>query len=121
MQKLTKLGYQGPSAIQAYSWPSILRGRDTVGISAPGTGKSLAFLLPLIAQTMQPTTYSSLPPGNGVSRNDSIESYFYCVCGVVAERFRAIEHQIQVLMPSHRSVGSNPGRDTCVLEQDTLL
>ncbi|XP_033626498.1 uncharacterized protein LOC117289469 [Asterias rubens] len=65
LQKLTKLGYQGPSAIQAYSWPSILRGRDTVGISAPGTGKSLAFLLPLIAQTMQPTTYSSLPPGNG--------------------------------------------------------
>ena len=22
---------------------------------------------------------------------------------------------------SHRSVGSNPGRDTCILEQDTLL
>ena len=32
-----------------------------------------------------------------------------------------LEHRIQVLVLSHRSVGSNPGRDTCVLEQDTLL
>ena len=28
-------------------------------------------------------------------------------------------HQIQVLTLNHQSVGSNPGHDTCVLEQDT--
>ncbi|XP_038070422.1 uncharacterized protein LOC119739516 [Patiria miniata] len=64
-KKLTKLGFPSPSDIQAYSWPIILRGRDMVGISSPGTGKSLAFLLPLITQSLQPSTYSSLPPGNG--------------------------------------------------------
>ena len=33
----------------------------------------------------------------------------------------ALENQIQVLVLSHQSVGSNPGCDTCVLEQDASL
>ncbi|XP_022098101.1 uncharacterized protein LOC110983278 isoform X2 [Acanthaster planci] len=64
-KKLSQLGFPSPSDIQAYSWPIILRGTDMVGVSAPRTGKSLAFLLPLITQSLQPSTYSSLPPGNG--------------------------------------------------------
>ena len=31
------------------------------------------------------------------------------------------EHQVDLLCLSHQSVDSNPGRDTCVLEQDILL
>ena len=45
-------GYQKPSEIQDKSIIPILEGRDIVGIAGTGTGKTAAFLIPLIQQLL---------------------------------------------------------------------
>ena len=48
-QKLIELeGFQEPTAIQAAVIPVALKGRDLIGISETGTGKTHAFLIPLM-------------------------------------------------------------------------
>ena len=44
------LGYERPSPIQAMSIPPALEGRDLVGLSATGSGKTAAFTLPALAR-----------------------------------------------------------------------
>ncbi len=44
------LGYERPSPIQALSIPPALEGRDLVGLSATGSGKTAAFTLPALAK-----------------------------------------------------------------------
>ncbi len=43
------LGYERPSPIQALSIPPALEGKDLVGLSATGSGKTAAFTLPALA------------------------------------------------------------------------
>nr|WP_246322153.1 DEAD/DEAH box helicase [Nocardioides panzhihuensis] len=43
------LGYETPSAIQAATIPSLLEGRDVVGLAQTGTGKTAAFALPVLS------------------------------------------------------------------------
>lgn len=47
-QAIAKKGYTKPSPIQDEVIPHILRGKDVVGIANTGTGKTAAFLIPLI-------------------------------------------------------------------------
>ncbi|MEX2398678.1 MAG: DEAD/DEAH box helicase [Candidatus Saccharimonadales bacterium] len=47
-QAITKKGFTQPSPIQDQAIPYVLEGRDIVGIANTGTGKTAAFLLPLI-------------------------------------------------------------------------
>jgi len=50
---ITKKGYVDPTPIQDRSIPHILQGRDIVGIANTGTGKTAAFLVPLISKVIQ--------------------------------------------------------------------
>ena len=49
LQKLTRLGFTIPTPIQEQSIPEALGGRDIIGIAQTGTGKTLAFGIPMIA------------------------------------------------------------------------
>ncbi|MFA6050510.1 MAG: DEAD/DEAH box helicase [Candidatus Paceibacterota bacterium] len=50
---IIKKGYEFPTPIQDRSIPHILLGRDIVGIANTGTGKTAAFLIPLISKVLQ--------------------------------------------------------------------
>jgi len=47
-QNLTTIGFTSPTSIQDQSIKHIMSGRDLVGLANTGTGKTAAFLLPLI-------------------------------------------------------------------------
>lgn len=51
LRVLDELGYEAPSPIQAQSIPSLLEGRDVLGMAQTGTGKTAAFSLPLLSRT----------------------------------------------------------------------
>ncbi|KAB2604138.1 DEAD-box ATP-dependent RNA helicase 20-like [Pyrus ussuriensis x Pyrus communis] len=46
--EFSKAGFVRPTPIQAQAWPVALEGRDFIGIAPPGSGKTLAYLLPAI-------------------------------------------------------------------------
>ena len=51
-QNVTKLGYENLTPIQEQALPVVLRGEDIAGLSQTGTGKTAAFLLPLIQKVL---------------------------------------------------------------------
>ncbi|MBS1716904.1 MAG: DEAD/DEAH box helicase [Armatimonadetes bacterium] len=50
---LNRMGFTTPTPIQAQAIPIALTGRDLVGIAQTGTGKTLAFGLPMLANLQQ--------------------------------------------------------------------
>lgn len=50
LKALKDVGYETPSPIQAQAIPSILEGRDILGMAQTGTGKTAAFALPLLSR-----------------------------------------------------------------------
>ena len=44
---IQKLGYDKPTSIQTQAIPSIMSGRDVIGVAKTGSGKTIAFLLPM--------------------------------------------------------------------------
>lgn len=43
-----ELGFASPTPVQSAAFPVVLSGRDVVGIAQTGTGKTMAYLLPII-------------------------------------------------------------------------
>lgn len=50
---ITSAGYTTPTPIQEQSIPAILAGRDLLGLAQTGTGKTAAFVLPMLQRLMQ--------------------------------------------------------------------
>ena len=50
VKAVAAMGYQTPTSIQAQSIPAVLDGRDVVGASQTGTGKTAAFSLPILSK-----------------------------------------------------------------------
>ena len=58
------VGYTEPSAVQRAAIPIALQSRDLIGVAVTGSGKTAAFLLPLLHYI------SELPTLNGATKND---------------------------------------------------
>ncbi|KAJ6667959.1 hypothetical protein lerEdw1_016280 [Lerista edwardsae] len=52
LNSLKKHGYEKPTPIQAQAIPAIMSGRDLIGIAKTGSGKTIAFLLPMYRHIM---------------------------------------------------------------------
>uniref|UniRef100_A0A8C4W540 Probable ATP-dependent RNA helicase DDX46 n=1 Tax=Gopherus evgoodei TaxID=1825980 RepID=A0A8C4W540_9SAUR len=62
LSSLKKHGYEKPTPIQAQAIPAIMNGRDLIGIAKTGSGKTIAFLLPMFRHIMD---QRSLEEGEG--------------------------------------------------------
>lgn len=101
MQVINKQNYESPTSIQAQGWPIVLSGRDMVGISRTGSGKTLVFLLPAAVHIQnQP-----------VQANKMKSSYFLCepqalVLAPTRELAQQI-HQVGFLFDKHCGMKSS--------------
>ena len=57
---LTRMGIETPSPIQDQTIAASMEGRDVVGLAETGTGKTAAFLLPLIHKTLNNNNHETL-------------------------------------------------------------
>ncbi len=57
---IEKKGYTIPTPIQEQSIPAILEGRDLIGLANTGTGKTAAFLIPIINKIFQDRNEAAL-------------------------------------------------------------
>ncbi len=114
-------GYITPTAIQDQAIPEVLAGKDVVGIANTGTGKTAAFLLPLIHQTLQakldkkvlqtlvivPTRELAMQIEDELRKFTTQDMWIFSVCCYGG---KAIFKQIQRLQkPQHFVIGT-PGR-----------
>lgn len=52
LANITKLGYTAPTPIQERAIPAAMEGRDLMGLAQTGTGKTAAFLLPILTKLL---------------------------------------------------------------------
>jgi superfamily II DNA/RNA helicase len=65
---VTALGYRVPTAIQQQAMPAILDGRDVVASAQTGSGKTVAYALPLLAQLIT----APAPPAGTLARKRTL-------------------------------------------------
>ena len=115
-------GLQTPTPIQQQAIPAMLSGRDLIGIAQTGTGKTAAFLLPLLHQLLErrkakdarrtstlilaPTRELAYQIADSVKTlSASLKLSYLVVCG--GERY---DHQIRSLKKGVDMVIATPGR-----------
>ena len=64
LEIIDQVGYKDPSPIQRAAIPIALQARDLIGVAVTGSGKTAAFLLPLLVYI------SELPPLTEINKND---------------------------------------------------
>jgi superfamily II DNA/RNA helicase len=119
-------GYVSPTAIQDQTIPHILEGKDVIGVANTGTGKTAAFLVPLVNKVildnrqkiliMVPTRELASQIQDeltGLARDLHIGSAL-CIGGA------NIRQQINALRRSPRFVIGTPGRLKDLLERKAL-
>ena len=125
-------GYTQPTPIQAQAIPSLLQGRDLLGIAQTGTGKTAAFALPSIHHL---TAEKKLPPPGGCRM--LVLSPTRELASQIAESFRAysrftrvsvetvfggvpIQRQIRALGRGVDVLVATPGRLLDLIDQRAL-
>jgi ATP-dependent RNA helicase RhlE len=62
-ERLSSLNFSIPTPVQAAAIPQALAGKDVLATAQTGTGKTLAFLIPVIERLLQPAKADSAKPG----------------------------------------------------------
>ena len=76
-ERITNRGYVTPTAIQDQAIPVILGGRDVIGLANTGTGKTAAFLVPIIDKILK-----SRSDERGLPEREAIKGKFSKYTGI---------------------------------------
>lgn len=120
-------GYDTPTAIQDQSIPAILDGRDMIGLANTGTGKTAAFLLPIIERLdrtgPQPSVLIMAPTRELAQQIDSeFRSFTHGMklFSAVVVGGMNITHQIRDIRRRPHVVIGTPGRLKDLLNRKAL-
>lgn len=116
LECVARIGFRQPTEIQEKFIPAALTGRDCVGLARTGTGKTVAFLLPIFNQVFQTGTGRALvlAPTRELAVQIAEESRKLSgsqrpnVCAVYGGT--SINRQIQELRQDPEIVVATPGR-----------
>ena len=115
-RSIAQRGYEHPSDIQAKTIPHILEGRDVIGLANTGTGKTGAFLIPMINKMMLDPKQKLLVVTPTRELAIQIQEEFVALTqglrlqAVVVVGGANIRPQIQRLRSRHNVVIGTPGR-----------
>lgn len=126
-------GYTAPTPIQAQSIPHLLKGRDLLGVAQTGTGKTAAFVLPMLQnltassqgrpQSGRPRALILAPTRElAVQIGDSVRAYgkFLNIRGTNIFGGAPMGKQIKALQDGVDIVIATPGRLMDLLNQKKL-
>ncbi len=123
---VTKQGIDSPSPIQDQVIPLILDGKDVIGLAQTGTGKTAAFLLPLIQKALKEKNQQTLilTPTRELALQAEAEFRKFgagfklfatsCVGGT------SIQPQIRALKRTNHFIIGTPGRILDLIERGNL-
>lgn len=123
---IVEKGYALPTPIQDQSIPHVLNGEDIVGIANTGTGKTAAFLIPLIDKVLKHRKERVLIMVPTRELAIQIEQEFYgfakrlSIHAVTCVGGAGIEPQIRVLRRTPNFVIGTPGRLKDLIERHEL-
>lgn len=125
-QNILAKGYELPTPIQDQVIPQVLEGRDVIGLAATGTGKTAAFLIPLLDKVARDQSQKVLiivptrelavqiiDEGRSLARG--LRTYFALVIGGVS-----VERQVRELGHRPAFVVGTPGRLKDLAERGVL-
>jgi ATP-dependent RNA helicase RhlE len=126
LDTLFKLGFKIPTSIQHKAIPSAVEGKDIIGIAQTGTGKTLAFGIPLVQQILKngkgkgliilPTRELAIQVNETIQkigRNFGIKSTVLIGGSPIRPQMRELSYNPQVII-------GTPGRIIDHIEQRTL-
>jgi ATP-dependent RNA helicase RhlE len=114
-RSIARLGYETPTPIQQSAIPVGTSGRDVIGIAQTGTGKTLAFALPIIARGMAdtaPRSGSPLSPDRIRERREGRGNDIRGMRALILAPTRELALQIEA---EFKKVGGSLGITTTVL------
>ena len=71
LKAVQEAGYTEPTPIQSAAIPLILAGHDLIGIAQTGTGKTAAFVWPILAKLAKQNRHATPPAVCAISRSRS--------------------------------------------------
>ncbi|PCI20161.1 hypothetical protein COB64_02520 [Candidatus Wolfebacteria bacterium] len=127
VQAIDGRGFVKPSPIQDQIIPHILKGRDVIGLANTGTGKTAAFLLPLINRVIEKkaqTTLIMVPTRELADQiNDELKSFTrrIKIFSTVCVGGTPIRPQIRSLRQHNHFIIGTPGRIIDLVKQKVLI
>ncbi|OQA92242.1 MAG: ATP-dependent RNA helicase RhlE [Elusimicrobia bacterium ADurb.Bin231] len=115
LQVLTKLGFDKPTPIQYKAIPHAVEGKDIIGIAQTGTGKTLAYGIPMIQRLAQKKGRGLvLVPTRelAIQVNDAIKKFAHASAMETAVLIggESSLRQIEALKKNPRIIVATPGR-----------
>ncbi len=125
-QNIEKKGFTDPSPIQDQAIPPALEGKDVIGIANTGTGKTIAFAMPVLDKLMQDDNAKALIVAPTRELAQQIEEEFRAVAkgsglfGALLIGGTAMGPQLRDLRGDPQIVIGTPGRIKDHLERRSL-